>query len=145
LLEGGCTPIHYDERRGRNVIVRGIAARVFPGVRLLDWGTVDAMDWLRYQCDLALQQFEDYKLAQDGETNLDSKTTTPQGVLDVIHGVYFGPTMVGVLRNQEALWESAEAEINASFTGRVDWTVDVAAMDILSILSGKLRQRSGVI
>ena len=145
LIEGGITPLHYDSTRGRVVIVRGVSCRLFGGVPQ-DWSIVDAIDLLRYYIDVDLEAaFPRFKLGQDGELNLDEYTTTPAGVLDVIHDTIFSDRMKGHLRNREDLWAAASAEINSSYAGRVDWTVDAAVMDALHILAGKIRQRGGVI
>jgi phage tail sheath gpL-like len=145
LIEGAATPVSYDARRGRNIIVRGVSCRLFSGVPQ-DWAIVDAIDLLRDTIDDHLEaRFSRFKLGQDGELNLDEYTTTPQGVLDVIHDAVFSDTMRGHIRNREDLWASASAEINATYSGRVDWTLDAAAMEALHIIAGKLRQRGGVI
>jgi phage tail sheath gpL-like len=145
LLTVGATPVHYNAQSGDTEIVRGVSCRLFSGVPQ-DWAIVDAIDMLRYYIDLDLAaSFNRFKLGQDGETNLDEVSTTPAGVLDVIHDTIFSDRLKGHIRNREDLWSAASAEVNSTYAGRVDWTIDAAAMDALHVLAGRIRQRGGVI
>jgi phage tail sheath gpL-like len=143
LLENGITPIIFKDGSVR--IGRGVVSRTFSGVPM-DWGIVDGIDYFRYRCNSVLAaKFQNFKIGQDGETNLDEHTTTPAGILDVIYGVATGDDMRGILRNVDDLWPDAKAEINATYSGRVDFEVSAAIFDGLHILAGKIRQRSGII
>lgn len=146
LLEAAVCPITWDVNRGRTLMIQGNSCRLFNG-RPQAWAIVDSVDWLRYnlQINCAAAFPPGTKLAEDGETNLDENTTTPQGVLDVFHETIFAENMRGILRNRETLWLEASAEIHASITGRVDVSVDVAVMDGLNIIAGLIRQRGGLI
>ena len=146
LIEGAVTPIQYDVKRQRNVLVIGIGSRLFSG-KPQPWAVVDTTDYYR---DLLLDNLEmafpaGTKLAEDGETNLDENTVTPSGVLDVVHDTIFSEALRGKLRNREALWASAAAEIDAVREGQVNFSVEHAVMMGLYVIAGKLRQRGGII
>lgn len=146
LIEGGVCPIQYDVKRQRNLLVIGIGARLFSG-EPQPWAVVDTTDYYR---DLLLDNLDaafpsGTKLAEDGETNLDENTVTPQGVLDVVHDTIFSEALRGKLRNRESLWASAAAEISSVRDGQVNFSVEHAVMMGLYVIAGKLRQRSGII
>lgn len=146
LLEGGLCVLNYDIDRDRYKLIKGIGARLF-SEKPQAWAIVDASDWLRYNylINLLAAFPSGTKLAQDGETNLDENTTTPQGILDVLHDTIFADNMKGILRNREDLWANAEAEISESVEGRVNAQGDHAVMMGLDIVATKLRQRAGYI
>lgn len=141
-IDTGVSIIHYDSKKKQNVINKGVGLRLFSGVPF-NVAIVDVIDYLRDEINTDLAYFEGFKLAPDGETNLDEMTTTPSGILDRIHDVIFGERFKGKLRNREALWAEAVAEINATNYNRVDFDVSAAVMDALEVIAGKIRQRSG--
>jgi phage tail sheath gpL-like len=145
LIEAGLTPIDYHRTKGKMVIVKGSSAQLY-NASPQPWAIVDVTDELRYQwlVDLAAAFPEGFKLAEDGETNVDDMTTTPAGVLDVLHGTYFGEAMRGLIRNRETLWEQATSANNATQEGRVDWNVPHAVMMGLDVIAGISRQLGGL-
>lgn len=145
MIEAGLTPVDYHRTKGKMVLVKGISAQLY-NAKPQPWSVVDVTDELRYQwlVDLAAAFPEGFKLAEDGETNVDDMTTTPQGVLDVLHGTYFGEAMRGLIRNRETLWEQATAANNTTQEGRVDWNVPHAVMMGLDVIAGISRQLGGL-
>jgi phage tail sheath gpL-like len=145
LLEAACTPVNYNSIKGKMVLIKGVSARLF-NAKPQPWAIVDVSDELRYQylVGLAAAFPEGFKLAEDGETNADDMTTTPSGVLDVLHDVYFGEPMKGLIRNREVLWTQAVAEVNATQDGRVDWNIPHAVMMGLDVIAGISRQLGGL-
>jgi phage tail sheath gpL-like len=146
LLEAGLCPLTWDVNRARYLMIKGISARLFSG-KQQPWAIVDGSDWFRYNLLANLEAAfpAGTKLAEDGETNLDKNTTTPAGVLDIVHKTIFAENMKGILRNRETLWAAATAAVNANVDGRVDFENDHAIMMGLYIIAGTLRQRGGVI
>jgi phage tail sheath gpL-like len=145
LIEAACTPVNYHRTKDAVVLVKGVSARLFND-KPQPWAIVDVTDELRYQYLVALAAAfpEGSKLAEDGETNADDMTTTPEGVLDVLHDVYFGEQMRGLIRNRETLWAEATAEVDASEEGRVNWNVPHAVMMGLDVIAGISRQLGGL-
>jgi len=146
LLEAAVCPLTWDVNRGRYLMTKGISARLFSGNHQ-PWAIVDGADWFRYNLLANLEAAfpAGTKLAEDGETNLDKNTTTPAGVLDIVHATIYAENMKGILRNRETLWAAATAAVNGSVDGRVDFDTDFAIMMGLYIIAGTLRQRGGVI
>lgn len=143
MIDIGCSPIHWDDKRKVNVIKKLVCARLF-NTYPKNHVVIQIVDYTRELIRLAIEAAcTGKKLGPDGETNVDENTITPAGVLDVVHDVIFGPNLKGKIRNRETLWLEASAAINAILTNRVDYSVSVAAMDAMEITAGKIRERRG--